>query len=383
MLARLQNFVKWCRPMAAYVKGAIADYRDALARAAELLGRAKLPVIGGLATDMAGARSGFALAQKLGGVVDHLASEGLMRQNMVMRQTGAFSTTFGETRNRAGAIVIVGQAPFERDPDLIDKLCGAAETLPRPGKGRRQLILMGAQGVRAPQHFDTTEIPVTHRGGLPTVLALLAADVAGRRWARSDAALDGAVEKTSALLRESGFSVFVYAPDELSEPVLHTLLEMARALSHDSRASTLAIPAPGNGDGANLLSIWTCGLPLRTSLAQIVPEHDPWTYDARRLIESGEADALVWVESLGEDGTKRPRGVPTVVLSANGASAEDAEILIETARPGRDHDAALYLLEIAGIGTVEGRGEKSEAPTAAAVLEALASLIAEREASRC
>ena len=46
----------------------------AIAEAARLLGASRLPVIAGLGTDVAGARAAIALAQRLGGVVDHMHS---------------------------------------------------------------------------------------------------------------------------------------------------------------------------------------------------------------------------------------------------------------------------------------------------------------------
>jgi formylmethanofuran dehydrogenase subunit B len=364
--------------MAAYVKGEAADSEAALGRAAELLGKARLPVIGGFATDMAGARAGFALAQKLGGVVDHAASDGLMRQNMLMRQTGALTTTFGETRNRADAVVIVGRTPLSRRPGLIDSLCGADETLPRPGKGKRHLILVGDDAQSAPQHFTTTKVPIPEQDGLPGVLAMLAAETAQRCWLQRDDAAHAQIVKAADLLRGSQSTVFVYAPDELEEPVLHTLIELGRHLSQTHRASMLPVQAVGNGNGVNLLSVWTCGLPLRTSFGQIVAEHDPWIYDTDRLAESGEADLLLWIDSLGVD-RKPPEGIPTIVLRAPGQPAPQAEIYFEVERPGDSGDTALWCFEIAGIGVEKGRGQKPAHPSVASVLERISELIAERE----
>ena len=62
------------------------------------------------------------------------------------------------------------------------------------------------------------------------------------------------------------------------------------------------------------------------------------------MIESGEADALLWVDALAASGVEWPHGVPTVVLSASGLDEEAAgDVLIAVGCPGRDHDAALYL----------------------------------------
>ena len=83
--------------------------KSALERAADLLARARFPVFGGLLTDIRGAEAALALAAKLGGVIDHAAGESLARMSQIMRERGASSASFGEARNRADIIVIVGQ----------------------------------------------------------------------------------------------------------------------------------------------------------------------------------------------------------------------------------------------------------------------------------
>ena len=42
---------------------------------------------------------------------------------------------------------------------------------------------------------------------------------------------------------------------------------------------------------------WMTGFPVRTSFGRGFPEHDTWRFDATRLIESGEADAALWISA--------------------------------------------------------------------------------------
>ena len=128
-----------------------------LQRAAELLSQARLPVFGGLFTDVNGATAALALAQKLGGVVDHAASDGISRAARVMRETGSTPASFGEVRNRADTVVLIGDGPRERDPDLLEKLF-PSENLPRPGDNKRELIVIGTKKGKTPSGVRTTEV---------------------------------------------------------------------------------------------------------------------------------------------------------------------------------------------------------------------------------
>jgi formylmethanofuran dehydrogenase subunit B len=357
----------------AKARGEEAEVDSALERAADLLGRARLPVLGGLFTDISGAAAALALAEKLGGVVDHAAGTGLMRAARMMRETGATPASFGEVRNRADTVVVIGQAPLDRDPDLVAKLFPAEPGLPRPGDNKRELILLGAAKAKTPSHVRMTA--VNGKTALPDLVALLAASVRETRFDMRDKALRGKIEALGARLRKSAFAVFVYDPAELPEPVLHTILETVRHLVLTTRAAILSLSAPGNGDGVNLCSTWTCGLPVRTSFARAVPEHDGWAFDTERLLKSGEADALLWIDALDGESAARPKGAPTVVLSANPGKAGRGDIVIEVASAAGDHDAALYLPPISGIGMVKAGKANKDKPTVADVLNRIAALI--------
>jgi len=157
------------------------------------------------------------------------------------------------------------------------------------------------------------------------------------------------------------------------------VLEIIRHLVKTTRAATFALASLGNGDGVNLCSTWTCGLPMRTSFARKVPENNIWAYETGRLLESGEADALVWIDALegdaGERPIERPKGAPAIVLTSKPGKARRGDIAIEVGCAGEDHDAALYLTPIGGIGMVKAPEPNTDKPTVAQALTRIGELI--------
>ena len=236
--------------------GEEAGLDSTLERAAELLGRARFPVFGGLFTDVSGAAAALALAEKLGGVIDHASGDALSRMSQVMRERGASSASFGETRNRADLIVMVGGKPLERDPGLIEQLFPAEKGLPRPGDHKRELVLLGGKPAAAPRGVPLTWVDLDG-SDLPGLLARLGAAVGERRIGGE--APDERLAAIAARLRAAAFAVFVYSAADLDAPAIFTILDMVRHLSITTRAATFALPAPGNGDGVNLCATWTCG----------------------------------------------------------------------------------------------------------------------------
>lgn len=344
-----------------------------LERAAELLGRARFPILGGLFTDIDGAAAALALAEKLGGVVDHASSTGLMRNARIMRETGLAPASFGEVRNRADTIVVIGKGPLARDPELLTTLFPGKPGLPRPGKNKRELILLGAGRPTTPKGLRAATID--GKATLPELVAVLAASLRETRFDLRDKALTAKIDAAAERLRNSAFAVFVYDPAELEEPALHTVVEIVRHLVLTTRAATLSLAAPGNGDGVNLCSTWTCGLPVRTSFAGQIPVNNVWAFETGRLLKSGEADALVWIDALSGESAERPKGAPAVVLTARPAKAARGDIVIEVGCAAADHDAELYLPLIGGIGRVKAKKANTNKPTVAHVLNRIATLI--------
>ncbi|MGH6927148.1 MAG: formylmethanofuran dehydrogenase, partial [Dongiaceae bacterium] len=61
-----------------------AEFDRKLEEAARLLSASALPVVGGLATDLAGSVAAFRLVGKLGGAVDHAAAAWSLRDQAVL-----------------------------------------------------------------------------------------------------------------------------------------------------------------------------------------------------------------------------------------------------------------------------------------------------------
>src|SRR5688572_18468086 len=61
------------------VRGSEVGFDEAVKAAAELVRKAKLPLYGGMASDVAGARAVLSIADRTCGVLDHALSEGQYR----------------------------------------------------------------------------------------------------------------------------------------------------------------------------------------------------------------------------------------------------------------------------------------------------------------
>src|SRR3954451_20713114 len=147
----------------------------AAVEAARLLALSRLPAIVGLGTDIAGARAAIALAERLGGVIDHMHSDALLRDLAVMREAGAYMTTPNEARLRGDTLLLVGPGLTETWPDLGERLL-AAPLAPEIGCERRVFWLCPGKSEVPPG----VKVVGRSASGLPAQLALLRAYVGGR-----------------------------------------------------------------------------------------------------------------------------------------------------------------------------------------------------------
>jgi formylmethanofuran dehydrogenase subunit B len=303
---------------------------DAVAAAAALLGASRSAVIAGMGTDIAGAEAAVALAQRIGAAVDHMAAGPAFGDLATMREAGWTVTTPLQARARADVVVLVGDGIEAAWPGYAEGLALARPPPLAPGASRQVLRIDGA----------------------PETLGVLRAVLAGRR-------VSAPPELASAAqaLCAARFGVAVWSAAGLQPLAIAMLCGIIDDLNATTRFAGL--PLPGAGQVAAIVQAmgWRCGFPPRTGFARGRPEHDPWRFDAVRLVASGEADAVLWISALAPMTPPWTRLLPTVALVPPGtAFAAAPDVAIAVGCPGVHHQALLY---DSTLGTIVNRAATS------------------------
>lgn len=336
----------------ARVNGAPASRAEAVAHAARILASARLPLLAGLATDVAGARSAVALADRIGAVMDHMGSTAKLRNLLVVQDAGWITTTLTEVRNRADLLILVGTDVVSRFPRFFERVVWVRESMFDLDPARREIVYLGeAKNVAAgtaPDGRVPTVIPCENRR-LGEVLGALRVVLAGRHVAHDEVA--GVPVATLATLAErmkrAKYGVAAWAAGDLDFPhaelTVQTLTDLLHDLNQRTRFSGLALAGTDGDFTFNQVHTWQTGFPFRTSLAAGHPAYDPYHFDAQRLLASGEADALVWVSSLNPARVPPTAEVPTIVLGpASMELPREPEVFLPVATPGVDDSGHFY-----------------------------------------
>jgi formylmethanofuran dehydrogenase subunit B len=324
----------------AWIDGRPVALHAALSEAARLLEACRAPVVAGLGADIAGARAAIALAQRLGAAVDHMHSEAVLRDLAVMREAGMMVTTPVVARLTADVVLLIGAGRLDAWPELPEYLLAPSASPPaEEGLVRRIIRLCPGRDPARSVALEQAQMIGRDADDLPVLLAALRARVAGRAVGKSRLAAK-VLDALAADLRAARFGVAVWSAAELDALSIEMLCGLIDDLNAATRFSGLSLAPGDNALGVLQTCGWMTGFPMRTGFARGHPEHDPWRYDAARLVDSGEADGALWISAYRAAAPRWKRRLPTIALMAQGASFDPApRVHIEVGRPGTDHDA--------------------------------------------
>jgi formylmethanofuran dehydrogenase subunit B len=335
-------------PVGPRVDGEETSLEAAVGRAAGILKKSRLPLIAGLATDTEGTRAALGLAERLGGVVDHLGSAGTMPNLLAMQSGGWVTGTLAEVRNRAQLVVFVGTDAVSVMPRFQERVLRPERTLGGVDPAARRLVYLGQDLVADAAGARPALIIPCAMEHLHEVVAALRALIGGRTLGADTIAgvPRSALEKLAADLRACPYSAIVWAAGALPGPhgdlLVGSLGELLKTLNGRTRAVGLPLAGPDNVTGVNQVCVWQTGVPLRTSLATGVPDYDPARWTTAALLDAGTADALLWITSFWDRAPPRA-SVPTIVLGRPGQALDpEPDVVIPVGTPGLDHAGSLF-----------------------------------------
>ena len=329
------------------IAGKPASLAEAVAAVAKMVKAAKLPIFGGLGTDVEGMRAVMSIADNAGGVVDHALSEGQYRNFRVLQSGGWVMTTLTEARNRADLFVIVGSDLHKLHPRFFERIvCNErsmfSDTPPKRtvvflGEGLDQSAAVGArigEVVSLPCKGDRIgEIMVAMRAMSKGVT--ITSDTIG---GLPRAAVENLVERC----KNATYGVMVWAPPSLAFPnadlTVQAVSEYVKDMNAHSRFAGLSLGGNEGAVSAGAVCAWQSGYPLRVSFASGKPHYDTERYAMSRLLANKESDLLVWIASYTPDLSPPDSDVPMVVLGTPGLKlTKQPAVFIPVGTPGADH----------------------------------------------
>ena len=374
------GFERKLPPSSPQVGGKDVPLGEAIKQAAKLLGKAKLPLYGGLATDVEGMRAVIALAERTSGIVDHALSEAQYRNFKVLQTTGWVMTTLTEARNRADLFIIAGSDIQALHPRFFETIVSPPASMFDVEAPKRTVVFIGKgldrSGAKGSRIGEVVTIACDDaRAG--EVVALVRARLRGFRV--KEPKLDGVtladIDALADRCRNAKYGVVVWAPPSLNFPFADLAVEqfagLVKDLNHAIRFAGLSLGGAEGAVTAGAVCTWISGYPLRVSYATGAPDYDPYRWSIGRMLQDKEGDLLVWIASISPELTPPKTDLPMIVLGTPGLKlAKEADVFIPVGTPGVDHAGRLVRVDNVVSLPLKDLG-RADLPIAADVLAAI------------
>lgn len=335
------------------IDGQPVSLEAAIAKAAHILQQANRPLIAGLGTEVQGMRAVMSLADKAGAAIDHMNSNGFMRNIQVVQNSGWQICTLTEVRNRVDLLVVVGTDIVSIFPRFFERMIWNEASMFGQDTRLREIVYLGGRDIDtragiSPDGRQPDVLPCD-ADRIPEVLAALRALVAGKPLHATDIAGIPAEQlaQLAQRLHAAKYSVVTWAAGALDFPhaelAVQNIADMVKTLNATTRSSGLPLGGIEGDMNANQVSAWISGYPMRTSYARGYPDHDPYHYSTDRLLANGEADALCWISSFNPDALPPATDLPTIVIGHAGMQIDPAPaVYIPVGVPGSDHAGIMF-----------------------------------------
>ncbi len=320
---------------------------QAVAAASRLLRGARHPLYGGLGTDVAGVRGLLALADRTGGIVDHMLGDSMYRNILAMQDRGWIMTTMTEVRNRADVVVFANLDAVSDHPRFFERNIWNADSMfGLTTKSRRVVYLGEGLNTRAGVSPDGRK-PLHLRNEperLGELIGALRALLAGQNLqARTVAGVKVAeLTKLLEMMKGAKYGVIIWSPPRLpfasADLVVEAICDLVKELNAQTRFSGFAL---GGNEGiltAGAVCTWQSGYQLRTDFGAGYPEFDPTRNATARLLADDDVDLLMWTSTFLAGQTPPETKAPTILLAPplRGLDTRCA-VYIPVGTPGVDH----------------------------------------------
>jgi len=337
------------------VAGTVVNLETAVAKAAEILCNTNLPLFGGCATDVNGMRAVLSLADRIGAVVDNVAFNNARRNMLAMQDTGWMNTTLAELKNRCDVLLVVGTDLEGFAPRFYERYLWNAESMFINDTGSREIIYLGktpsGDASTSPSGRKATVFPCTD-ADLPEVVAVLSALLKGKVLQVETVAGLAIAELQTIIdkLKAAQYGVITWGAAALAfdhaELTVQGLCSIVKEVNKQgARCSGFPLGGREGDQTANQVCGWTTGYPARLSFIRGYPEYDPFLFETQTLLNNGEADALLWVQTFNT-ATPPETALPTIVLGRSGMRFnKEPDVFIPVGTPGIDHAGHAYRLD--------------------------------------
>jgi formylmethanofuran dehydrogenase subunit B len=384
------------RPFA-LIEGKPATTEEGVEAAAQILAKARFPIIYGLSdTTCEAQRQAVAIGDMIRGTVDTTTSVCHGPSGIAFQGVGESTATLGEIKNRADLVVYWGGNPAESHPRHFTRYAVTPKGMYVPnGKKDRTVVLVD---VRRTPSAPVADIFVQVKPGKDfEVLWTLRALVKGRRVDPSVEGCTGVplttLEELAQRMKSCRYGVLFFGMGLTMTRGRHFNSGAVLALATDLNQYTHFVAKPvrghGNVTGADNVVSWQTGYPFGVNFSRGYPRFNPGEFTTVDALARGDTDAALIIASDPASNFPRAavehlRCIPVIALDPKPSDTTQlARVAFTTATYGINTGGTVYRMDDVPV-TLRPAFESpypSDEQILTAIKERVAELLAEKSAS--
>ncbi len=344
---------------AALIDGQPASVEEAVEVAADILVKARYPLIYGLSSTYCEAqRQAVALADVLQATIDCCTSVCHGPSGMAMQSVGEPTCSLGEVKNRADLLIYWGSNPAESHPRHFTRYATTPKGLFRPkGRKDRTVVLVDVRPTPSARAADIF-LQIKPGKDFEAIWALRAL-VQGKEIEESAIADTGLtleqLQDLAERMKSCQYGVILAGQGLTQSNGKHMNTAAVFLLVRDLYAHTkfAVIPMRGHGNVTGIDSVlaWQTGFPFGVNFSRGYPRFNPGEFTSVDLLSRGEADAALIVASdpiavFPRPALERLSQIPVVALDTHESeTTKVAKVAFTTATTGINAEGTLYRMD--------------------------------------
>jgi formylmethanofuran dehydrogenase subunit B len=319
------------------VSGKATDLYNAIEVAAHILNKAKHPLFAGLGTEVQGMRALMHLAEKTNATLDHMHSEGTVRNTLAMQNSGWQTTTLTEIKNRSDVILAIGSDIVSSHPRFFEKLVWNTDSLFNKPKPEVMYLGLAEETKNLPEIMNALNALMNAKNPINK---------------KVDNGLIGGVTVSSLKLileklKAAQYGVVVWSASALKFPqaelTVQSITQLITKLNETNRVAGFPLNS-GDGDSSvNNTSTWLSGYPTRNRFVNGHPEYDAYHFSTKR--QQTNCDTLLWVSTFNAH-LPPDCEAPTIVIGHPDMQFnKQPDVFIPVGIPGVDHTGTMFRMD--------------------------------------
>ena len=374
----------------ALIRGQPAGAEEAVKLAADLLAKARAPLILGLSGAVSeSVAAALALGDRIGAAIEPGDARVSLPRLLALQRVGRVTATLGEVRNRADVVVFWGADPVVTHPRHWERYSVEPRGRFTPdGRGGRTVIVVDRERTRTADQADQfVKIDDDQQFEILWILRALvqglSPDPARLKTMQDTGPSLEALRHLANALAKARYGAFFHGSMlehgtlAEAEANLEAASGLVRDLNTTSRFVMLGLGAPGNVAGAEAVLTRQTGFPASVDLSAGYPASVPGVSSALDRLSRGEVDLALIVGELSLDGfdesARAQLGrVPRIVLAPPGSLSiglSEPDVRLNTSTPGLDEEGTV--MRVDGVSLPLRPVLPSTRPSAGAWLESI------------